>query len=121
MRHPNTGHVSRPPMRLEDGLGRWLSVLRDPDERSRKHLRLFGGQVGFIVLFCSPTLVIDQHRPLLFVSLIHLMFGFSAALVFGVALWKRNPIPPARLCVWDHGVAMLLLMLISSVVLRVLA
>ncbi len=49
------------------------------------------------------------------------MFGFSAALVFGVALWKRNPIPPARLCVWDHGVAMLLLMLISSVVLRVMA
>jgi hypothetical protein len=108
-------------MRHEYGPGRWLSVLRDPDERSRKHLRLFGGQVGFIVLFSSPTLAIDQHTPLLFVSLIHLMFGFSAALLFGAALWKRDQIPSASLCVWDHGVAMLLLMLISSVVLRVLA
>lgn len=107
-------------MRLEYDPGRWLRVLRDPDECSRKHLRLFGGQVAFIVLFSSPTLAIDQHRPILFLSLIHLMFGFSALLVFGAALWKRNPIPPASLCVWDHGVAMLLLMLISSIVLRAL-
>lgn len=121
LRYPDTGYVSRPPMQLEYGPGRWLRVLRDPDERSRRHLRLFGGQIGFIVLFSSPTLAIDHHRPILFLSLIHLMFGFSALLVFGAALWKRDPIPPASLCVWDHGFAMLLLMLISSVVLRALA
>ena len=108
-------------MRLEYGPSRWLRVLRDPDERSRRHLRLFGGQIGFIVLFSSPTLAIDHHRPILFLSLIHLMFGFSALLVFSAALWKRDPIPPASLCIWDHGFAMLFLMLISSVVLGALA
>lgn len=108
-------------MLRESGPSRWLKVLRDPDARSRKHLQLFGGQVGFILLFSSPTLIIDQHRPLFFVTLIHLMFGFSALLLFGAALFKRTPIPSASLCIWDHGLAMLVLMLISSAVLRVLA
>ncbi len=97
---------------------RWLKVLRDPDERSRTQLRLLKRQVAFIILFSSPTLIIDQHRPLLFLSLIHLMFGFTALMVFGAALFKRQPIPPASLCIWDHGLAMLVLMLISSAVLR---
>jgi hypothetical protein len=108
-------------MQHASGPGRWVRVLRDPDERSRKHLRIFGGQVGFLVLFSSPTLVIDQHRPILFLTLIHLLFGFSALLVFAAALFKRTPIPSASLCIWDHGLAMLVLMLISSAVLRVLA
>ena len=108
-------------MRHESGPGRWVRVLRDPDERSRKHLRLFSGQVGFVVLFSSPTLLIDQHRPILFLTLIHLMFGFSALLVLGAALLKRSSIPSASLCIWDHGFAMLILMLICSAVLRVLA
>jgi hypothetical protein len=108
-------------MQHEHGQCRWLKVLRDPDQRSRKHLRLFGSHVAFVVLFSTPTLIIDQHRPILFLSLIHLMFGFSALLVFGAALFIQRPIPPASLCIWDHGFAMLLLMLICSAVLRVLA
>jgi uncharacterized membrane protein len=107
-------------MRREIYRCRWLRVLRDLDERSRVHLRLFGCQVAFIVLFSAATLVVDQHRPILFLSLMHAMFGVSALVVLGAGFVTRRPISPTSLCIWDHAFAMLLLMLLCSVALRVL-
>lgn len=108
-------------MRREINKLRWLRLLRNLDHRSRIHLRLFSGQVAFVILFSAPTLLIDQHRPILFLSLIHVMFGLSALVVLVAALVKRRPISPSSLCVWDHAFALLLLMLGCSAVLRLLA
>jgi hypothetical protein len=105
-------------IRREIGQYRWLRALRGLDERSRVHLRVFSRQVAFVVLFSAPTLLIDQHRPILFLSLMRTMFGFSAAFVFGGALLTRRPVSPTSLCIWDHGAAMLLLMFVCSLGLR---
>jgi hypothetical protein len=99
----------------------WLRLLRDLDERSLVHLRLFGRQVAFVLLSCSPPLLIDHHRPILFLSLTRMMFGFSALLVLVAALFNRRPVSSTSLCCWDHALAMILLALLCSVALHALA
>lgn len=108
-------------MRREIGQCRWVRLLRDLDERSRVHLRVLGRQVAFIVLFSAATLLIDQHRPILFLSLMRTMFGFSALVVLGVAFFTRRPVSPTSLCIWDHALAMVLLALLCTVALKMLA
>jgi hypothetical protein len=105
-------------MKREMGLNHWIRVLRELDERSRVHLRLLGRQVAFVAFFSAPTLIIDQHRPLLFLSLMRTMFGLSALVVVGVAFLARRPMPPTSLCIWDCVAAMLLLTLACSAALR---
>jgi hypothetical protein len=95
----------------EIGRYRWLRALRGLDERSRFHLRGFCRQLAFVVLlFSASTLLIDQHRPILFLSLMRTMLGFSAAFVFGVALLTRRPVSPTSLCISDqpHGPILML-------------
>jgi hypothetical protein len=105
----------------EIGQCRWRRLLRNLDERSRVHLRLFGRQVAFAVLFWAFTLLIDQHRPILFLSLMRTMFGLSALIVIGLAFFTDRPVSPTSLCIRDHALAMLLLTLLCSIVLRLLA
>ena len=105
----------------EIGQSRWLRLPRDFDERSRVHFRLLGRQVPFVVLFCAFTLPIDQHRPILFLSLMRTMFGLSALIVIGLAFFTDRPVSPTSLCIWDQALAMLSLTLICSIVLRLLA
>jgi hypothetical protein len=107
-------------MKREMGLIHWIRCLRELDERSRVHLRLLGRQVAFVALFSGPALIIDQHRPLLFLSLMRAMFGLSALVVLGIAFLTRRPMPPTSLCIWDHAAVMLLLTLACSAALRLL-
>jgi hypothetical protein len=99
---------------------RWFRVLRELDQGSRIHLRLFGRQVAFLLLFGSPALFVDEHRPRLFLSMIRTMFGLSALIVLGVAVFTRRPLSPTSLCLWDHLPAMMLLVLARSIALRLL-
>ncbi len=108
-------------MRREIGQCRWVRLLRDLDERSRVHLRLFARQVAFVVLFSAPMLLIDQHRPVVFLSLMRTMFGLAALIVLGAAFLTNRPVSPTSLCIWDHALAMLLLTVICSIVLRLVA
>lgn len=100
---------------------RWMRLLRGVDARSRLHLRAFCGQVAFIVLLCTPTLFIDQHRPLLFLWFTHILFAATALILVGVAVVTRQSVSHTSLCMWDHVYAMLILMLISSIALRIVA
>jgi uncharacterized membrane protein SirB2 len=52
--------------------------------------------------------------------MIRTMFGLSALIVLGVAVFTRRPVSPTSLCIWDHLPAMMLLVLACSIALRLL-
>lgn len=107
-------------MRPEIGRYHWLGALRDLDARSRAQLRLFRFQVAILMMFGAPALVLDEHRPFLFLFMLQTMFGFSALIVVLVTALTRQPISPRSLCSWDHAAGMILLMLACSMALRLL-
>jgi hypothetical protein len=99
---------------------RWLKMLREPDKHSRLHLHLFIRQVAFVVLCSLPALLIDRHRPALFLLMMRGMFGFSALGAFGAAVFMRRPVSSTSLCIWDHAAAMLLITVAFSLAIRLL-
>lgn len=98
--------------------GRWSDRFRALDERSRVHLKVFGRQVGFTVACGLVALLLDTHRPLLGLTLMRAMFGFSALFVFCVAVITRQPVRFDAICIWDHIAGMVVLTLLCSVALQ---
>ena len=90
------------------------------DPHLRRHLRAFAGQVGFLVLFSSPTLLIDDHAPVLFLSLLRTTFGLTALVLLIAGLFSRQRTPEADFGLWDHCLAFVLLQLGCSIALRLI-
>ena len=88
------------------------------DPHSGRHLRAFAGQVGFLVLSSSPTLLIDGHAPVLFLSLLRTMFGLTALVLLIAGLLSRQWTPERSFGLWDHCLAFVLLQLGCSIALR---
>jgi len=105
-------------MRREIDRYHWLRAVRNLDERSRAQLRLFRLQVTSLAIFGAPALLLDQHRPLLFLFVLRTMFGLSALIVILAAGLTRRPICPKSLGIWDHAAAMILLTLGCSMALQ---
>ena len=87
------------------------------DARSRWHLRVLAGQVMLLTIVSLPTLLIDQHRPKLFLLELRGMFGLSALVLLVLGVLARQPWSAASLCLWDHFLAFVLLKLGCSVLL----
>ena len=101
-----------------DAAGPAVSPRLDP--RLRRHLRAFAGQVGFLVLSSSPALLIDDHAPVLFLSLLRTMFGLTALVLLSAGLLSRQRTPEGSFDLWDHCLAFVLLQLGCSIALRLI-
>lgn len=106
---------------MQDKIGQYRRALSHLDELSRLHLSLFQRQVAFLLLFSTPALLVDQHRPVLFLCMLQKTFAFSAFIVSGLALLSGRALSTTSLCLWDHVAALLLLSLLCSIALRLLS
>lgn len=105
-------------MRRDIGRSRWLDGFNVLDAHSRIHAMAFARQVAFILVCSLPALFLDEHRPLLCLTMMRAMFGFSTLFVFAVAALTRQRLTANTLCIWDHCAAMLVLALVSSIALQ---
>lgn len=96
------------------------AVPRRPDLHPRYHLRVFAGQVGFLVLSSSPTLLVDDHAPVLFLSLLRSMFGLTALVLLIAGLFSKQRTPQTSFGLWDHCLAFVLLQLGCFIALRMI-
>ena len=99
---------------------RWLRLIREPNSRSRMQLRLFGAQIAIITALCMPALVFNPGQPLMFLSIMHLIFASCALLAVGAALVSSEAVSRNKFCLWDNAFAMIILMLFSSAALRLI-
>jgi hypothetical protein len=79
------------------------------DSRSQNHLRIFAGQVAFVLLISAPALWKDRNVPALFLLELQTMFGLSALVVLAFGVLSRQRLQPGSLCIWDHLAGLLLL------------
>lgn len=93
---------------------------RSLDPQSRWHLRVLGGQVMLLAMVGMPALLLDEHRPRLFLLELRGMFGLSALVLLVLGALSRQPWSPGRFCLWDHLLAFVLLKLGCSVILALL-
>lgn len=91
------------------------------DKTSRSYVRAFAGQVAVLTLVGMPALLLDRHRPMLFLAELRAMFGLSALVSIGLAVLSRQRLSPGSLCIWDHVAALFLLKCGCSVTLWLLA
>ena len=102
------------------GLGS-SSVMRcSLEPRLRRHVRVFLGQVAFLTLLDSPTLLVDRHPPLLFLMLLRIMFALTALVLLIAGLFANWRRPEMVFDLWDHCLAFFLLALGCSIALRLL-
>ncbi len=87
------------------------------DAQSRWHLRVLAGQVMLLMMVGIPALLIDQHRPKLFLLELRGMFGLSALVLLVLGVLARQRWSPVSLCLWDHVLAFALLKLGCSILL----
>ena len=95
-----------------------MSQRRDP--HSRLHIRTFARQVGLLVLCCLPTLLVDDHAPILFLSLLRELFGFTAAFLLVISFFFKQRAPGVGFRPIDHCLAFVLLQLGCSIALHLL-
>ena len=85
------------------------AVMRPLDAQSRWHLRVLARQVAFLTLVGLPALLVDRHPPVLFLLQLRRMFDLLAFVLFLLGIVSRQPITRARLGIWDHAAACVLL------------
>lgn len=90
------------------------------DPHARLHLRTFARQVGLLVLCCLPTLLIDNHAPILFFSLLKILFGFTALFLLITSFFFKHRTSEVGFRPSDHCLAFVLLQLGCSIVLRLI-
>jgi hypothetical protein len=91
------------------------------DDRSRRQIGLLARQVVLVAVICLPV-TLDGGSPLRdYLSLLRAVFGFSALAVTGAAMLTRAPLSDTSLCIWDHGMALLLLKFVCALSLEWLA
>ena len=106
---------------LAGGLGSGNSVMRwSIEPRLRRHLRVFLGQVAFLTLLDSPTLLMDHYPPFLFLMLLRTMFALTALVLLIAGLFSNWKKPEIGFDLWDHCLAFVLLALGCSIALRLL-
>jgi hypothetical protein len=91
------------------------------DERSRLFLQSFAVQVASCMLVSVPALLIDRHRPTLFLLELRKMFGLSTLTSLGVGIFARQRPSPVSPWIWYNIAALLLLRYGRSAALRLLA
>ncbi len=82
-----------------------MIVLQRIDPHSRRHLRAFFARVVLLVPTSSPTLLVDDHAPVLFLSLLRTTFGLTALFLAIGGLFSRQQTREAGIGLWDHCLA----------------
>jgi len=88
------------------------------DLHSRLHLRRFAGQVGLLVLCCTPALLIDKNAPVLFLSLLRTVSGLTALVLFIIGFLVKKQPSGSRFGPWDHCLGFVLLQVGCSIALH---